>query len=142
MSSWEERFSSKHQRVYYFNRQTGESSWTAPADHHNHPATVHLWHILLKHTGSRNPISWRHPNVPVERSMEQAIDELDALIPSLTSLDSFKQAAFDWSDCSSARRFGDLGPVKRGQMQSICSPPLTHLVEPFEEAGYCLAIYF
>lgn len=42
---------------------------------------------------------------------------------------SFSELASQFSDCSSAKRGGDLGPFGRGQMQ-----------KPFEDATYGLAV--
>ena len=39
----------------------------------------------------------------------------------------FKEIAEEYSDCSSAKRRGDLGPFKKNQMQ-----------KPFEEASFAL----
>ena len=42
---------------------------------------------------------------------------------------SFEELASEYSDCSSAKRGGDLGPFGRGQMQ-----------KPFEEATFGLEV--
>jgi parvulin-like peptidyl-prolyl isomerase len=42
---------------------------------------------------------------------------------------TFEGIAGEYSDCSSAKRGGDLGPFKRGQMQ-----------KPFEDASFALEI--
>lgn len=42
---------------------------------------------------------------------------------------TFEELASQFSDCSSAKRGGDLGPFGRGQMQ-----------KPFEDATYALAV--
>ena len=42
---------------------------------------------------------------------------------------SFEEIASEFSDCSSAKRGGDLGPFGRGQMQ-----------KPFEDASFALAV--
>ena len=42
---------------------------------------------------------------------------------------SFEEIASELSDCSSAKRGGDLGPLGRGQMQ-----------KPFEDASFALAV--
>lgn len=42
---------------------------------------------------------------------------------------SFAELAQNYSDCSSARRGGDLGPFSRGAMQ-----------RPFEEAAFALKV--
>ena len=42
---------------------------------------------------------------------------------------TFEELASQYSDCSSAKRGGDLGPFGRGQMQ-----------KPFEDAGFSLKV--
>lgn len=37
--------------------------------------TVHCYHLLVKHRGSRNPSSWRSPNIT--RTKEEAIETLE-----------------------------------------------------------------
>lgn len=83
-------------------------------------------HILVKSTKSRNPTSWRSPQ-GITRSEEEAIAELRAYEADLRAAKDlparFAQLAAQFSDCSSARNNGDLGPFGPGQMQ-----------KPFEDA--------
>ena len=68
---WELRFSkSRNNKPYYFNRATNESVWERPPGppaaakmSSGGPAQVRVAHLLVKHTGSRRPSSWRCPTV-------------------------------------------------------------------------------
>ncbi|GFE55343.1 peptidylprolyl isomerase [Babesia ovis] len=86
--------------------------------------TVRCAHILLKHTGSRNPIN-RNTNQPVTRSKEEAIMEikrhLETIMASKERDREFKRIATEVSECSSARKGGDLGFFSREQMQASFS---------------------
>lgn len=93
-------------------------------EHENLPSQVRCAHILLKHTGSRNPIN-RNTNQPVTRSKEEAIAEikqhLESIKASATPDREFKNLAMRVSECSSARSGGDLGYFGQGQMQKAFS---------------------
>ncbi|GAA5915916.1 hypothetical protein JCM8208_003661 [Rhodotorula glutinis] len=92
---------------------------------------VRASHLLVKHSGSRRPSSWRDDNIT--RSKEDAIDRLKGFeqqlkdSPDLAA--TFAQIASKESDCSSARDGGDLGYFGRNQMQ-----------KPFEEASFALEV--
>ena len=72
-SGWEVRLSSSRGVAYYYNNLTQESVWDAPsglteaqiralpgASHLEHkPKEVRASHILVKHSGSRRPSSWK-----------------------------------------------------------------------------------
>ncbi|KAJ4714234.1 Peptidyl-prolyl cis-trans isomerase [Melia azedarach] len=93
---------------------------------------VRASHILIKHQGSRRKASWKDPEgrVITNTTKESAISQLKALRDDIVSgKTKFDEAASRFSDCSSAKRGGDLGPFGRGQMQ-----------RPFEEAAYALKI--
>lgn len=92
------------------------------------PPTVRASHILVKHTGSRRPSSWRCPVVTLTK--EQALTKLQAIREQIVSGKArFEDIASVESDCSSANRGGDLGPFGRGQMQ-----------KPFEDATFALQV--
>lgn len=91
------------------------------------PASVRCSHLLVKHTGSRNPKSWRAPVVTL--SKEEALAKLAALRARVVAGEDFAALASVDSDCSSAARGGDLGVFGRGQMQ-----------RPFEEASFALKV--
>jgi len=84
-------------------------------------------HILVKYAGSRNPSTWRGETV--SRSRDEALAVLEALRTRLTQGESFEELALAHSDCSSAKRGGDLGPFSRGKMQPS-----------FEDAAFKLAV--
>lgn len=91
-------------------------------------ATVQCSHILVKHSGSRNPKSWRCPVVTLPKA--DALAKLAAIRASITSgAADFAAVAKVESDCSSAARGGDLGTFGRGQMQ-----------KPFEDASFALKV--
>ncbi|OVA12849.1 Peptidyl-prolyl cis-trans isomerase [Macleaya cordata] len=93
---------------------------------------VRASHILIKHQGSRRKASWKDPEGRVINSTtkESAIAQLKTLKEEIvTGKAKFEDIASRYSDCSSAKRGGDLGPFGRGQMQ-----------KPFEEATYALKV--
>lgn len=92
-------------------------------------STVRCRHLLVKHSGSRRPASWRQEG-PITRSKEEALailgDHADAIKEGRVA---FEDLAARESDCSSAKRGGDLGHFGPGQMQ-----------RPFEDAAFALSI--
>lgn len=113
--SWEKRWSSTHSKDYYYNKQTGKSQWELPVA----GETVQVCHLLVKHAGSRRPSSWRQE--VVTRSEASARDEINGyrqqIVQSADPLAALKELAGRLSDCSSAKKGGDLGVFARGQMQ-------------------------
>ena len=99
------------------------------------PEQVRVLHILKKHKGSRRPASWRNPKITI--SEEEAKAELEEFIAILDEVKgdpkelraTFEELAKTESDCSSAKRGGDLGFFGRKKMQP-----------PFENASFGLAI--
>lgn len=91
---------------------------------------VRTAHILIKHTGSRNPLS-RRTNTRVTLSPEDAKHELEHIYNQIQSsgLQTFPTVASHRSDCGSFANGGDLGMFGRGMMQ-----------EPFEEASFNLKV--
>jgi len=90
---------------------------------------VRAAHLLIKHTGSRNPVS-RRTNESVTLSPEEAQQELagyEAKIRQEGLQESFPKYAMERSDCSSYARRGDLGSFGPGMMQ-----------KPFEDAAFAL----
>lgn len=100
-------------------------------DRHHHsssssshePKEVRVLHILKKHRGSRRPASWRNPKIT--DSKEKAISDLRELLSILSESGgnhkelraTFEELAKTESDCSSAKRGGDLGFFGRKKMQ-------------------------
>ncbi|KAL7567804.1 hypothetical protein ACA910_000556 [Epithemia clementina (nom. ined.)] len=89
------------------------------------PSQVRVLHILKKHKDSRRPSSWRTNNKPITITREEAIDELKGLLDILREEEynpenlvaTFKELASQESDCSSAKRNGDLGMFGRKKMR-------------------------
>lgn len=99
------------------------------------PKEVRVLHILKKHKGSRRPSSWRNPNIT--STAEEAKAELQGLVEVLQEVKdnpeemraTFEELARTESDCSSAKRGGDLGFFGRKKMQPS-----------FEQASFGLAV--
>jgi peptidyl-prolyl cis-trans isomerase NIMA-interacting 1 len=75
------------------------------------PDQVRTAHLLIKHTGSRNPVS-RRTGAEVRMSPEEAMKELkeyEAKIKQEGIDVAFPKYASQRSDCSSFRNKGDLG---------------------------------
>jgi len=73
-------------------------------------------HLLVKHKDSRRPSSWREAEI--KRTKEEAMSIIlghEARIRSGQT--SLGQLAVSESDCSSARKMGDLGFFGKGDMQ-------------------------
>lgn len=84
--------------------------------------------MLVKHNKSRRPSSWREENII--RSKEEAKEILEGYKKQIESGSmTLEDLASKYSDCSSAKRKGDLGMFSRGQMQ-----------KPFEEAAFGLKV--
>ena len=100
------------------------------------PKEVRVLHILKKHNKSRRPASWRNPRITASKA--EATEELEQLLEILqeSQQDSpeelratFEELARTESDCSSAKRGGDLGYFGRKKMQP-----------PFEHASFALGL--
>ncbi|XP_017085761.1 putative peptidyl-prolyl cis-trans isomerase dodo [Drosophila eugracilis] len=129
---WEKRTSRSTGLSYYLNVHTKESQWDQPTE----PAKknggdndeVQCLHLLVKHKGSRRPSSWREANIT--RTKEEAQLLLEVYRNKINQQEAtFDELARAYSDCSSAKRGGDLGKFGKGQMQPA-----------FEEAAFKLHI--
>lgn len=84
--------------------------------------------MLVKHKDSRRPSSWREENIT--RTKDEALSIIQDYQTKIQSgEDTLSALATNNSDCSSAKRGGDLGYFERGQMQ-----------KPFEEAAFALKV--
>jgi len=99
-------------------------------------AQVQASHLLVKHSKSRRPASWKDEDGKVisKRTKAQAIEILKAyrkqIVESKEGISTaFAALAKTESDCSSAAKGGDLGLFGRGAMQ-----------KPFEDATYALTV--
>ncbi|RMJ23316.1 Peptidyl-prolyl cis-trans isomerase [Aspergillus sp. HF37] len=146
---WEVRHSNSKNLPYYFNPSSKESRWEPPSDtdtealkiymahHHSGPAArpevagqgegkIRCSHLLVKHQESRRPSSWRQAEIT--RSKDEAIETLLGHEQRIKSGEtSLGDIAVSESDCSSARKKGDLGFFGRNEMQ-----------KEFEEAAFAL----
>ncbi|KUJ19139.1 peptidyl-prolyl cis-trans isomerase-like protein 1 [Mollisia scopiformis] len=150
---WEVRHSNSKNLPYYFNESQKQSRWEPPqgtdteklknymAEHHSaleirpgaqangnagHSDKIRASHLLVKHRDSRRPSSWREAEI--KRSKEEAMSIIlghEARIRSGQT--TLGQLAVSESDCSSARKMGDLGFFGKGDMQ-----------KEFEEAAFQL----
>ncbi|XP_055604006.1 putative peptidyl-prolyl cis-trans isomerase dodo [Uranotaenia lowii] len=127
---WEKRTSRSTGMTYYLNIYTKESQWDPPTS----PASpggnseVQCAHLLVKHKDSRRPSSWREENIT--RSKSEALQILEDYKKQIKSGEAtLPELAQQYSDCSSAKRGGDLGMFKKGMMQ-----------KPFEEAAFALKV--
>lgn len=91
--------------------------------HGDTPEKVRVLHILKKHKDSRRPASWRQAKITI--SKEEAIAELKEIISILEESKgdakelraTFEELAKTESDCTSAKRGGDVGYFGRKKMQ-------------------------
>ncbi|KAH6777002.1 peptidylprolyl cis/trans isomerase [Perilla frutescens var. hirtella] len=93
---------------------------------------VRASHILIKHEGSRRKSSWRDPEGRriSATKRDSAVAELKAIREDIVAgKKRFDDVASRLSDCSSAKRGGDLGPFGRGKMQ-----------KPFEDVTFSLKV--
>lgn len=126
---WVKKVSKSTGKEYYYNTSTNESQWEIPTDHSgSNGSSVRASHLLVKHEDSRRPSSWKQE--VISRSQAEALNIIkgfqERIIKGETTLGELARTE---SDCSSARKDGDLGFFSRGQMQ-----------KPFEEATYGLDI--
>ncbi|KAI0040662.1 rotamase-domain-containing protein [Auriscalpium vulgare] len=152
MSVWEVRLSTSRNVPYFFNRETNQSVWDTPpglspsdllslpgaellsgggsggGSAGARPSKVRASHLLVKHSGSRRPSSWKEKSIT--RSKEDAVALLRRYETQIGgSTDKFAELARANSDCSSHDHGGDLGWFTPGQMQ-----------KPFEDAAYALKV--
>ena len=139
---WIEKVSKSRGCPYYFNSATNESVWTlaevmasssssaggGAGAGSSAPAEVRASHLLVKHTGSRRPSSWRCAVVTLTKA--EALARLAGFeAPIRSGAATLAQLATTESDCSSAQKGGDLGLFGRGAMQ-----------KPFEDAAFALRV--
>ncbi|KAL2047078.1 hypothetical protein N7G274_001097 [Stereocaulon virgatum] len=150
--TWEVRHSNSKNLPYYFNATTKESRWEPPpgtdpekikqymALHHSTAANpssysighndkegkIRAAHLLVKHRNSRRPSSWKEPEIT--RTKEEALGILKGYEKRIRGKEvSLGDLATSESDCSSARKKGDLGFFGHGDMQ-----------KEFEQAAFAL----
>lgn len=113
--------------------ESAKKAKTASTSGPSKPSKVRILHILRKHKDSRRPSSWR--KAKIASTKEEAREELQGLIDILQEESgedqraTFEELARTESDCSSAKRGGDLGFFGPKKMQPA-----------FEEASFALEI--
>lgn len=160
---WKEvQSKSRPDKVYFLHVKSGEKTWklshvhakerelrhrTASettkrrsTDDASGSESIQALHILVKHSGSRRPSSWRQEAITRSKAVAEAKargirDKLLACVeaerdrPVEALRELFERLAKEESDCSSAKRGGDLGPFTRGKM-----------TRSFEKAAFALKI--
>ncbi|KAI1291540.1 hypothetical protein EDD11_008855 [Mortierella claussenii] len=154
-NDWELRWSRSRNLPYFYNRVSAESRWQAPegidpsvvlafqkdyqSQHQQQqdeemteaaegPKRVKVSHLLVKHEESRRPSSWRED--PITRTKDEALQRLQGFQEQIQSGKAqLSELASTESDCSSAKKAGDLGFFERGQMQP-----------QFEKASFALQV--
>lgn len=126
------RHSRTYNKDYYFNTVSKESRWEAPnggaAAAEETDQRVRASHLLVKTRESRRPSSWREENI--SRTKEEALEILQEYQRKIEAgQETLSALATHFSDCSSAKRGGDLGYFEKGQMQ-----------KPFEDATFALQV--
>ncbi|XP_064649454.1 putative peptidyl-prolyl cis-trans isomerase dodo [Lineus longissimus] len=125
---WEKRKSSSTGKAYYLNLHTKQSQWEVPTEPAGMGKQVNCCHLLVKHSGSRRPSSWRQD--VITRSKDDAQSILIGYIDRIKRGEiTFEELASTESDCSSARNGGSLGFFGPGQMQPA-----------FEQAAFALKV--
>lgn len=135
--SWVLKVSSTHNKEYYLNQATGESSWETPYGTNLDKLTPYLAkfkangnkpvipedgkvrasHILIKNETSRRPKSWKLPD-GITTTRDEAIAKLKGLQKQILNGEvSLSEVAKTESDCLSHANGGDLGFFGKGQMQ-------------------------
>ncbi|KAF2751303.1 peptidyl-prolyl cis-trans isomerase [Sporormia fimetaria CBS 119925] len=148
---WEVRRSNTKNLPYYFHPATKDSRWEPPAgtdpellkkymaEHHsskgisasmssaNHEGKIRAAHLLVKHRNSRRPASWRETRIT--RSEAEAEEIIQGYRERIDAGENLSDLATTESDCSSARKGGDLGFFGHGDMQ-----------KEFEDAAFGLKV--
>ncbi|CAO3563521.1 unnamed protein product [Mortierella alpina] len=146
-NDWELRWSRSRNLPYFYNRGTAESRWQAPdgidpsvmiafqrdyetrhlqqqdeqsggrsAGSDQAKKKVRVTHLLVKHTESRRPSSWREATIT--RTKDEALQRLQEFETKIKAGEAkISELATTESDCSSAKKAGDLGFFEQGQMQ-------------------------
>ncbi|KAG4305996.1 hypothetical protein PORY_000906 [Pneumocystis oryctolagi] len=146
---WEIRCSRSRNLPYYYNLKTNESFWEPPSgsdletlrnymmnnglmpvlsqeNKKIEDGKIRVSHLLVKHRQSRRPSSWKDSNIT--RTKQEAMDIILGYEARIRSGEiSLGELAMTESDCSSAKKAGDLGFFGKGVMQ-----------HEFEEASFAL----
>ena len=120
--SWEVRWSNSKNLPYFFNADARESKWEPPTgsdaetlrayiNANFQPAApagkIRAAHLLVKHRESRRPSSWKEEKIT--RTKEEARGLLEGYEKRIKGGEvGLQELATKESDCSSARKRGDL----------------------------------
>lgn len=141
IQGWEIKHSRTRNLPYYYHPESGNSSWEPPSGTDSdklkeymaknytqknsadtqqggtdNSGKIRASHLLIKHKDSRRPSSWKEAEI--KRSKEDAMSIILAHEARIRSgAASLAEIAVSESDCSSARRGGDLGYFGKGDMQ-------------------------
>uniref|UniRef100_A0A023GFF9 Peptidyl-prolyl cis-trans isomerase n=1 Tax=Amblyomma triste TaxID=251400 RepID=A0A023GFF9_AMBTT len=132
---WEREVSRSTGQPYYVNLVTNETQWEVPTEaaqdeplERQPQETVQCSHLLVKHRDSRRPSSWRES--VITRTREEALTLAKIYRKYVVAgKATFDELARYYSDCSSAKKKGDLGIFGRGATQ-----------KPFEDAAFALQV--
>ena len=135
VSMWIKKKSRKYDKYYFFDTETRESTWKRPA------VGFELFHILIKHSESRNPNE--------SLTKDQALGICKSIYGDLSkdlSENAFKQKAVMHSKCASAKRGRYLGMVVGEEMhkefeKSAFSLEKNQMVGPVETISVFHLIY-
>jgi len=148
---WTVRWSKSKSLPYYFHSTTSTSQWEPPSETNTealksymaqhfssaplqptsastsqNAGKIRCAHLLVKHRNSRRASSWKQAEIT--RSKEEAEEIINGFEKRIRSGEcSLADLAVSESDCSSARKRGDLGYFGRGEMQ-----------KEFEDAAFAL----
>lgn len=111
---WEEKVSKSTGKTYYFNRRTNESRWDRPDETRGESEKVRASHLLVKHTESRRPSSWKQDKIT--RSQDEALEIIKGIIKRITIFE-FMLLLHYW--CVIEASYGCLWIMPR-------APPLTN----------------
>ncbi|KAF2819424.1 rotamase-domain-containing protein [Ophiobolus disseminans] len=134
-SRWEPPAGTDPEKLKEYMAQHHSSKGVAPANFANADGKkIRAAHLLVKHRDSRRPASWREPKITRSKGeattlIEQYQAQIRAFEAGSTDSNpkSLSELATTESDCSSARKGGDLGFFGHGDMQ-----------KEFEEAAFAL----
>merc|ERR1712232_1097899 len=95
--------------------------------------TVHVLHILRKHSACKKPASWREEKITCTKA--ESAEHLGKLRSQIVALGvserrrKFEELAAVHSDCKSAKKGGDMGPFEHDMMP-----------KPFADASFAVQI--
>jgi NIMA-interacting peptidyl-prolyl cis-trans isomerase 1 len=112
-SRWEPPAGTDPEKLKDFMAKYHSSKGAAPAHMAPQDGKIRCAHLLVKHKDSRRPASWREPRITRSKEeakelIEQYLDQIQAYENDNNTGKSLPELATTESDCSSARKGGDL----------------------------------